>query len=554
VVQHVLVLKVLEVDCNMFIVMRGTACACIEGAEGEIEVMQYGPADYFGEIAMLKGVPRKASVYATSQECVCLMIDEPSFRRVLGPVKDILNRKVSLYQSYASCMDSDSPIAAATTKSNHQGPRTRRKRAQQKGLGLGDLEGAEDGCSIALARKAKKEDSQDEPGTLQEKVAADFKRPALVGLQDKFKVKNSILSIVGGLDQGQKFMDDKKMHISMKKDSVIKEILPDSTTTRFAYTASPYHLKLPTMCNILCQKGQKSSADPCPNQDNVFYHNFSDGVLIAGVCDGHGPFGHIVSMRTCQTLPFYIQNSTHYLTDWKLCLEEAFSKADIDLREFQGQESLNFDVSGTTATVLIRHEQKLHIGWVGDSNMMVSSWTKQSEKSAVGKDQVIFSTKSHVPEVEEEKKRIESIGIAEIRETAPNSETYRIYMKGKNIPGLTMSRALGDFMLSTNAGVLNKPDYHCLGMQPGEEWYVLISSDGIWEFFPPEDVAKIIPKKLRLKGVKETCRLVCESSRRRWAQIEEDYCDDIGCIMLMFNSKGPDSGNNHYVTANCCTT
>ena len=30
-----------------------------------------------------------------------------------------------------------------------------------------------------------------------------------------------------------------------------------------------------------------------------------------GVCDGHGPFGHLVSFRLVQTLPFYLSKS-----DW----------------------------------------------------------------------------------------------------------------------------------------------------------------------------------------------------------------------------------------------
>lgn len=67
--------------------MKGSCVACIGSEENEIEVMKYGPGDYFGEIALLKGVPRKASVYASTDKTVCLMINEPSFRRVLGPIK-----------------------------------------------------------------------------------------------------------------------------------------------------------------------------------------------------------------------------------------------------------------------------------------------------------------------------------------------------------------------------------------------------------------------------------------------------------------------------------
>ena len=37
-------------------------------------------------------------------------------------------------------------------------------------------------------------------------------------------------------------------------------------------------------------------------------------------------------------------------------------------------------------------------------------------------------------------------------------------------------------------------------MQPTDEWYALIASDGIWEFLEPEEVCTLTAKKLRLKG------------------------------------------------------
>lgn len=48
---------------------------------------------------------------------------------------------------------------------------------------------------------------------------------------------------------------------------------------------------------------------------------------------------------------------------------------------------------------------------------------------------------------------------------------------------------------------------------------------------------KFAAKKLRLKGVRETNKALIESSRKRWAHVEGDYCDDIGSIVTMFNGK-----------------
>lgn len=49
------------------------------------------------------------------------------------------------------------------------------------------------------------------------------------------------------------------------------------------------------------------------------------------------------------------------------CFEESFHQAQQELHDFASKEDLNFDVSGSTATVLVRDGQKIHMAWVGDS-------------------------------------------------------------------------------------------------------------------------------------------------------------------------------------------
>lgn len=49
-----------------------------------------------------------------------------------------------------------------------------------------------------------------------------------------------------------------------------------------------------------------------PRQDNFFYHSLDNGTMMVGVCDGHGPFGHIVSLRLVQTLPHLISSNAKF--------------------------------------------------------------------------------------------------------------------------------------------------------------------------------------------------------------------------------------------------
>uniref|UniRef100_A0A915LSR3 Cyclic nucleotide-binding domain-containing protein n=1 Tax=Meloidogyne javanica TaxID=6303 RepID=A0A915LSR3_MELJA len=84
--------------------------------EGEAEVLQrpnddapyevvgkLGPSDYFGEIALLLDHPRAATVVAKGP-LKCVKLDRARFERVMGPVREILKRDVSHYNSYVKLM------------------------------------------------------------------------------------------------------------------------------------------------------------------------------------------------------------------------------------------------------------------------------------------------------------------------------------------------------------------------------------------------------------------------------------------------------------------
>jgi cAMP-dependent protein kinase regulator len=62
-------------------------------------VRQYKAGDFFGELALLKNAPRAASIFAKS-ELKLASIDRDSFKRLLGPLDNILKRNISSYLNY----------------------------------------------------------------------------------------------------------------------------------------------------------------------------------------------------------------------------------------------------------------------------------------------------------------------------------------------------------------------------------------------------------------------------------------------------------------------
>ena len=54
---------------------------------------------FFGELALLKGEPRAASIVADTK-CKCLSLDRMAFKRLLGPLENILQRNSENYIKY----------------------------------------------------------------------------------------------------------------------------------------------------------------------------------------------------------------------------------------------------------------------------------------------------------------------------------------------------------------------------------------------------------------------------------------------------------------------
>jgi cAMP-dependent protein kinase regulator len=64
-----------------------------------VSVLDYGKGGYFGELALIRNEPRAASV-AAKTKCKLLTLDRMSFKRLLGPIENLLKRNSDTYVKF----------------------------------------------------------------------------------------------------------------------------------------------------------------------------------------------------------------------------------------------------------------------------------------------------------------------------------------------------------------------------------------------------------------------------------------------------------------------
>jgi cAMP-dependent protein kinase regulator len=88
---------------KFFLIEEGEAYATkvFEQGDKPVEVKQYSKGGFFGELALIKNEPRAASVLARTP-CKLLSLDRMSFKRLLGPLENLLKRSSDAYVKFVN--------------------------------------------------------------------------------------------------------------------------------------------------------------------------------------------------------------------------------------------------------------------------------------------------------------------------------------------------------------------------------------------------------------------------------------------------------------------
>eukprot|EP00358_Blepharisma_japonicum_P003472 CAMPEP_0202949060 /NCGR_PEP_ID=MMETSP1395-20130829/14907_1 /ASSEMBLY_ACC=CAM_ASM_000871 /TAXON_ID=5961 /ORGANISM="Blepharisma japonicum, Strain Stock R1072" /LENGTH=372 /DNA_ID=CAMNT_0049651739 /DNA_START=38 /DNA_END=1153 /DNA_ORIENTATION=+ len=263
---------------------------------------------------------------------------------------------------------------------------------------------------------------------------------------------------------------------------------------------------------IACKKGLKE--DP-HNQDD-FTVLVDKAFQFFGVFDGHGAYGHEISNFIHLLLPKLIIKHEQFEENIHEAIIQSFLRANSSLVEHCDKPESTYDcmMSGTTATTVLIRNGHIFIGHVGDSRAVLC--LKNGENIEAKR-----LTTDHKPTLAGELQRIQACN-GEVKQL-PDDVPHRIFMKGKDYPGLSTSRALGD-AIAQMVGVSPLPQYEDVPMQDNFE-YIIMCSDGVWEFVKDQEAADIISKSG--KNVRQGAQNLASFAWQQWITNEEDVVDDI---------------------------
>ena len=288
----------------------------------------------------------------------------------------------------------------------------------------------------------------------------------------------------------------------------------------------------------LTQAGKERTGHRKKNQDNFIIEKNINNIFefnIFAVLDGHGDNGHIVSQLASKYLIKKFTSITKDFNDVE-SIYNFFNQSDYQKiinifletdSEITSQTKFDVSLSGSTCVFVIQLGEHIICANIGDSRAILIY-----EEN--GQNKIFELSKDSKPDVPEERRRIELMGgvVDQIKdENGERTGPFRVYMKNLEQPGLAMSRSFGDKKAKT-CGVIPLPDI----IEYNLKWnfkYMVICSDGVWEFLSNEEVMEIGDKYFYQNDINEFCSQLLKRSTEIWEK-EENYMDDITVVAVFF--------------------
>ena len=288
------------------------------------------------------------------------------------------------------------------------------------------------------------------------------------------------------------------------------------------------------------------------NQDSYIIRRDINNIKnfnIFGVFDGHGLYGHSISIYLKENLIQKIVKEPEIISLNNL--EDIYKKFkkdnfkiikdifnEIDNQLLNKQNEIDINLSGSTCNIIIQIGDHLICANTGDSRSILIYEDKnrknENDKDNYNNYKVFPLSFDCKPFLSKEKERILKKGGEIYRLKDSNQKEFgplRVFIKGSLFPGLGMSRSFGD-KLGKNIGIIVEPLINEYNLNKDVK-YIIIASDGIWEFMNNEQVMNIGNKYYIMNDPDTFCHFLVKKSTELWGKNSRNI-DDITIIVIFF--------------------
>jgi len=269
------------------------------------------------------------------------------------------------------------------------------------------------------------------------------------------------------------------------------------------------------------------------------------------VYDGHGDGGEEVAAHTMGQVEMRLQRHPQYESDIAKAFKETFLSIDSTLKDAL---SIDSRFCGCTACLVLIRDNTLYMSNIGDSRAVMSRRTplknfrlhpKNAPKKKIFRREAIPLTQDQNPDLPSERERIEKSG-GYVSASPEPGVSSRVWVDESNTYlGLAMSRSVGDTFLK-KSGVIAEPVVTSRELLVEEDEFIVLASDGVWEYIDSDEVVKIVGEALdEGKSAKEACKRLIITAAMRWKHYDYYYRDDITAIVVRISNGLFEDGNKN---------
>ena len=260
-----------------------------------------------------------------------------------------------------------------------------------------------------------------------------------------------------------------------------------------------------------------------------------------GIFDGHGDAGDACSFFAADKFPICLEKQLSSAGGPKAFegegMEKFYAKSFTDInRLLRKTRNIDDSLSGTTGITVITKGDVLYVANVGDSRAIIGS-TSQDGKlvaSCLSYDQTPFR-KDERERLKKKGALIRTMDQLEGREKLHENwgegedtgDPPRAWNSSKQVPGCAFTRSIGD-AVAEHIGVFAIPEILVWNLG-SEDKYVIIASDGIFEFLSNQQVLDLLSDNE--DDLIVAAKKIVEKSYNLWLQIDQ-RTDDITIIII----------------------